>query len=58
MPPAGHPPRTRRVRWFLREILDRPKNEKAFVLIPVGYPAEGCRVSDIRKAPGEVTIVE
>jgi nitroreductase len=34
---------------FLREILDRPKNEKAFLLIPVGYPAEGCRVPDIRK---------
>ena len=34
---------------FLRDILGRPKNEKAFVLIPVGYPAEGCRVPDIRK---------
>jgi len=34
---------------FLREILGRPKNEKAFLLIPVGYPAEGCRVPDIRK---------
>ena len=36
---------------FLREILDRPKNEKAFLLIPVGYPAEGCRVPDIQKKP-------
>lgn len=34
---------------FLREILDRPKNEKAYLLIPVGYPADGCRVPDIRK---------
>ncbi|HEX8252225.1 MAG TPA: nitroreductase family protein [Thermoanaerobaculia bacterium] len=34
---------------FLREILGRPKNEKAFLLIPVGYPAEGCEVPDIRK---------
>lgn len=34
---------------FLREILGRPKNEKAFLLIPVGYPAKGCRVPDIRK---------
>jgi nitroreductase len=42
---------------FLREILGRPKNEKAFLLIPVGYPAEGCRVPDIRKkAVGEVMI--
>lgn len=34
---------------FLRDILGRPKNEKAFLLIPVGYPAEGCRVPDLRK---------
>lgn len=36
---------------FLREILGRPKNEKPFLLIPVGYPAEGCVVPDIRKKP-------
>ncbi|HYO77169.1 MAG TPA: nitroreductase family protein [Thermoanaerobaculia bacterium] len=36
---------------FLREILGRPKNEKAFLLIPVGYPAEGCEVPDIQKKP-------
>ncbi len=36
---------------FLREILKRPKNEKAYLLIPVGYPAEGCRVPDIAKRP-------
>jgi iodotyrosine deiodinase len=43
---------------FLREILGRPKNEKAFLLIPVGYPAEGCRVPDIAKKPlDEVLIV-
>jgi len=34
---------------FLREILGRPKNEKPYLLIPVGYPASGCRVPDIRK---------
>ena len=34
---------------FLREILGRPKNEKAYLLVPVGYPAEGCRVPDIKK---------
>ena len=34
---------------FLREILGRPKNEKPYLLIPVGFPAEGCRVPDIRK---------
>ncbi len=36
---------------FLRDILDRPKNEKPYVLIPVGYPADGCRIPDIRKKP-------
>lgn len=40
---------------FLREILQRPKNEKPFLLIPVGYPAAECRVPDIRKKDlGEV----
>jgi iodotyrosine deiodinase len=40
---------------FLRDLLGRPKNEKAFLLIPVGYPAEGIRVPDIRKkGVGEV----
>ena len=34
---------------FLSEILDRPANERAFVLIPVGYPAEDAEVPDIRK---------
>lgn len=34
---------------FLREILGRPKNERAYVLIPVGYPAEGATVPKITK---------
>lgn len=34
---------------FLREILERPPNEKPFLLIPVGYPAAHCRVPDIRR---------
>ena len=34
---------------FLSEILERPKNEKPFLLIPVGYPAEGVKVPDITK---------
>ncbi len=36
---------------FLSEILQRPKNEKPFVLIPVGYPAEDARVPDIERKP-------
>lgn len=42
---------------FLREILGRPKNEKPYLLIPVGYPAEGCRVPDIRKKAIEDVLV-
>lgn len=34
---------------FLSEILGRPKNEKPFLLIPVGYPAPDAVVPDIRK---------
>ncbi len=36
---------------FLREILRRPENEKPFLLIPVGYPADGCMVPKITKRP-------
>ncbi|MBK6795799.1 MAG: nitroreductase family protein [Acidobacteria bacterium] len=39
---------------FLSEILERPKNEKPFLLIPVGYPAEGVKVPDITKKTFEV----
>jgi nitroreductase len=34
---------------FLSKILNRPKNEKPFLLIPVGYPAEGATVPRITK---------
>jgi len=41
---------------FLNEILDRPSNERPFILFPVGYPAEGCGAPDIAKKPlAEVT---
>ena len=36
---------------FLAKILGRPKNEKPYLLIPVGYPAEGAAVPDITKKP-------
>jgi iodotyrosine deiodinase len=32
---------------FLREILDRPRNERPFLIVPVGYPAEGAVVPDV-----------
>jgi len=38
---------------FLGEVLGRPKNEKAFLLIPIGYPAEDCQVPDLERKPLE-----
>jgi nitroreductase len=34
---------------FLQEILERPRNEKPYLLIPVGYPKEGALVPDIHR---------
>ena len=34
---------------FLKEILGRPENERPFLLIPVGYPAEGAVVPTLEK---------
>jgi iodotyrosine deiodinase len=36
---------------FLNRILDRPANERPFILFPIGYPAEGCTVPLIEKKP-------
>jgi iodotyrosine deiodinase len=42
---------------FLRTLLGRPANERAYCIIPVGYPAGGCEVPDIeRKALSEVLV--
>ena len=32
---------------FLSELLQRPENEKPFLLIPIGYPAKGAKVPAI-----------
>jgi nitroreductase len=42
---------------FLREILDRPENERPYVLVPVGYPAESCVVPDLERKPLEEILV-
>ena len=34
---------------FLKELLRRPDNERPFLLIPMGFPAEGCFVPDLRR---------
>ncbi len=36
---------------FLAELLGRPRNEKAFLLLPVGHPAPGAEVPDLRRKP-------
>lgn len=36
---------------FLTEVCDRPPEERPFVLIPVGYPAEDARVPDLARKP-------
>ncbi len=42
---------------FLAEILGRPRNEKAFAVIPVGYPAEDASVPDLtRKTLDQVMV--
>lgn len=36
---------------FLREICRRPKNEKPYLLMPIGYPADDCQVPKLQKLP-------
>lgn len=38
---------------FLQKLLKRPENERAYMLIPVGYPNEGAMVPDIHRYPLE-----
>lgn len=42
---------------FLQKILDRPENERPFLLIPVGYPAEDAVVPDLQRKPLEQVAV-
>lgn len=36
---------------FLSRILGRPRNEKPYLLLPVGYPVQGCQVPDLHRKP-------
>ena len=36
---------------FLNEILERPKTERPFLLLVVGYPSDDCEVPDIKRKP-------
>jgi nitroreductase len=42
---------------FLRTLLQRPANERPFLLIPVGYPAPDCQVPDLQRKPLDEILV-
>lgn len=42
---------------FLQKILARPENERPFLLIPVGYPADNVQVPDIRRKSKDEILV-
>jgi len=40
---------------FLSKVLNRPENEKPYLLIPVGHPGDGCEIPDLhRKSLNEI----
>lgn len=42
---------------FLAEVLERPANERAYLVLPVGYPAPDCEVPDLdRKTLDEFVV--
>jgi nitroreductase len=43
---------------FLARILERPKNEKAYLLVPVGFPTPDCHVPDLTRKPLDEIRVE
>lgn len=42
---------------FLTNLLGRPENERPFAMLPIGYPAENCRVPDITRKPLDDVVV-
>ncbi|MEW2359787.1 nitroreductase family protein [Spirillospora sp. NPDC029432] len=42
---------------FLNEVCERPQEERAYVVIPVGYPADDAMVPDITRKPAEDVVV-
>jgi hypothetical protein len=42
---------------FLNQILDRPRHERGFLLVPVGYPARDATVPDIARKPLDDVLV-
>ncbi len=42
---------------FLSEILGRPRHERAYLLLPVGYPARDCEVPVITRKPLDEVLI-
>lgn len=42
---------------FVRTLLDRPPNERAFCIIPVGYPTDDCQVPGVDRKPLDEVLV-
>lgn len=42
---------------FLAELLGQPENERAYCLIPVGYPADDAVVPDLTRKPLDEILV-
>jgi iodotyrosine deiodinase len=43
---------------FLSELLNRPPNEKPYILFPVGYPAEGAQVPALKRKSYDAVVQE
>ncbi len=41
---------------FLQKILDRPENERPYLVLPVGYPSEDAKVPDFERKGAEEVI--
>jgi hypothetical protein len=42
---------------FLQRLLHRPEHERAFLLLPVGHPADGAMVPAIMRKPLDEVLV-
>lgn len=43
---------------FLRTFLNRPENERPFILFPIGFAADGCEVPDLKRKGLDDVMVE
>jgi iodotyrosine deiodinase len=43
---------------FLSDLLGRPRNERPFIVSPVGYPADDCRVPELVRKPLDEVMIE